>query len=86
MQPQEYLMLIDGEWVPASSGEWSEVVSPHDGRVIEEVWKLYARVHERTGGRATLLEWDANIPKFSVLQQEVRKAARFRSGARRVAA
>jgi uncharacterized protein (UPF0276 family) len=62
-------------------------IDTHDGRVIDEVWQLYARVHESTGGRATLLEWDANIPKFSVLQQEVKKAARFRNGiAKRVAA
>jgi uncharacterized protein (UPF0276 family) len=40
-------------------------------------------VHDRTGGRATLLEWDASIPKFPVLQQEVQKAARFRNAARR---
>jgi hypothetical protein len=49
--------------------------------VIDQVWELYRRVHERTGGRATLLEWDARIPKFPVLQQEVGKAARFRAGA-----
>lgn len=30
-------MLIDGEWVPASTGEWTDVVSPHDGRVIARV-------------------------------------------------
>ena len=30
-------------------------------------------------GRATLLEWDANVPKFPVLQDEVRKARRYRS-------
>ena len=40
----------------------------------------------RAGARATLLEWDANIPKFSVLQQEVAKAARFRGAAGRAAA
>ena len=52
-------------------------IDTHDGRVIDDVWELYRRVHERTGGRATLLEWDANIPKFPVLQREVRKARGF---------
>lgn len=65
-------------------------IDTHDGRVIDEVWQLYAQVHGRTGGRATLLEWDANVPKFPVLQDEVRKARRYRSHeqarARRVAA
>lgn len=61
-------------------------IDTHDGRVIDAVWDLYGRVIARAGGRATLLEWDANIPKFSVLQQEVRKAARFRDGLREAAA
>jgi uncharacterized protein (UPF0276 family) len=61
-------------------------IDTHDGRVIDPVWALYARFQARAGDRATLLEWDANIPKFSVLQQEVRKAARFRAGGRRAAA
>ena len=61
-------------------------IDTHDGRVIDAVWDLYARFHARAGGRATLLEWDANVPKFSVLQQEVRKAARYREAAERVAA
>jgi hypothetical protein len=61
-------------------------IDTHDGRVIDAVWDLYARVIARAGGRATLLEWDANIPKFSVLQQEVGMAARFRNGLREAAA
>ena len=61
-------------------------IDTHDRRVIDAVWELYARVIARAGGRATLLEWDANIPKFSVLQQEVGKAARFRNGLRETAA
>jgi len=60
-------------------------IDTHDGRVIDDVWQLYKRVHDRTGGRATLLEWDANIPKFPVLQREVRKALRFRDGAQAAA-
>jgi hypothetical protein len=61
-------------------------IDTHDGRVVDAVWDLYRCFHERAGPRATLLEWDANIPKFSVLQQEVRKAARFRGAAGRAAA
>ena len=36
----------------------------HDGPVIDQVWEFYAEVMRKTGGRATLLEWDANIPPF----------------------
>jgi uncharacterized protein (UPF0276 family) len=58
-------------------------IDTHDGRVIDPVWDLYARFTARAGPRATLLEWDANVPKFPVLQQEVAKAARFRGAAPR---
>jgi uncharacterized protein len=61
-------------------------IDTHDGRVIDAVWDLYGQVIARAGTRATLLEWDANIPKFAVLQQEVGKASRFRNGLREVAA
>lgn len=46
----------------------------HDGRVIDPVWKLYRLANELTGGAATLLEWDANIPPFDELHAEVLKA------------
>ena len=61
-------------------------IDTHDGRVTDAVWKLYGRVIAQAGSRATLLEWDASIPKFSVLQQEVRKASRFREQIREAAA
>jgi hypothetical protein len=38
-------------------------------------------VHRRTGGRATLLEWDADIPAFPEVHAEVLKARRFRETA-----
>jgi hypothetical protein len=53
-------------------------IDTHDGRVIDEVWGLYAEVHRRAGGRATLLEWDAHIPPFEEVHAEVLKAARYR--------
>ena len=85
LDPVAYLDAIPYEHVvqvhlAGHTDNGTHCIDTHDGRVIDEVWKLYARVHDRTGGRATLLEWDANVPKFSVLQQEVGKAARFRNG------
>ncbi|MEN8107744.1 MAG: DUF692 domain-containing protein [Pseudomonadota bacterium] len=53
-------------------------IDTHDGRVIDEVWELYAEVHRIAGGRATLLEWDAHIPPFEEVHAEVLKAARYR--------
>jgi len=50
----------------------------HDGPVCDEVWQLYALAHELSGGRSTLLEWDANIPDFAVVHREAKKALRHR--------
>ena len=49
-------------------------IDTHDGHVIDAVWELYARAHRLTGGVSTLLEWDAKIPEFDVVHQEVLKA------------
>jgi uncharacterized protein (UPF0276 family) len=49
-------------------------IDTHDGRVIDAVWRLYRLAHELTGGAATLLEWDARIPSFSEVHQEVLRA------------
>lgn len=58
----------------------THIIDTHDGHVIDRVWDLYRRAHELTGGCATLLEWDANIPEFPVLHAEVLKARRFVAG------
>ncbi len=53
-------------------------IDTHNDHVIDKVWELYGYAHRRTGGRATLLEWDADIPEFPVLHAEVLKARAFR--------
>ncbi|HWL08168.1 MAG TPA: DUF692 domain-containing protein [Planctomicrobium sp.] len=52
-------------------------IDTHDGPVIDPVWELYKLTHDRTGGVSTLLEWDAQIPEFPVVHQEVLKARRY---------
>jgi uncharacterized protein (UPF0276 family) len=52
-------------------------VDTHDSPVIDPVWELYRLAHRLTGGAATLLEWDANIPAFPVVHAEVLKAKRY---------
>jgi hypothetical protein len=61
-------------------------IDTHSRPVIERVWELYAEVERRTGGRATLLEWDDEIPPFDETLAELRKAAPFKQGARQGAA
>lgn len=52
----------------------THIIDTHDNFVIEQVWQLYRKAHQLTGGVATLLEWDANIPEFDVVHAEVLKA------------
>lgn len=55
----------------------THLIDTHDGHVIDPVWELYRLAHQLTGGASTLLEWDARIPEFPVVHQEVLKAKQF---------
>jgi len=55
----------------------THIIDTHDGHVIDPVWELYRLAHRLTGGVSTLLEWDAQIPEFSVVHSEVLKARRY---------
>ena len=50
------------------------LIDTHDGRVADGVWALYAAAIRRFGARPTLIEWDANLPSFDVLEDEARIA------------
>lgn len=89
LDPHEYLKAIPHDRVvqihlAGHTDHGSHCIDTHNGRVIDPVWDLYADVQRRRGNTATLLEWDADIPKFEVLQREVGRANRFRDE-RRVA-
>lgn len=58
----------------------THLIDTHDGHVIDPVWELYRLAHKLSGGVSTLLEWDAKIPEFPVLQNEVLKAKNYMSG------
>ena len=55
----------------------SYLLDTHDNRVADPVWELFRLAHNLTGGASTLLEWDAGIPPFPEVHQEVLKARRF---------
>ena len=55
----------------------THLIDTHDGEVIARVWELYRLAHQLTGGASTLLEWDARIPPFPVVQAEVLKAKNY---------
>jgi len=53
------------------------LIDTHGAPVAPDVWALYARTIERLGPRATLIEWDTDIPAFSVLEREAATARRI---------
>ena len=54
------------------------LLDTHSDHVREDVWRLYRRAVRRCGAVSTLIEWDENIPSWSVLAAEgqVARAAR----------
>ncbi len=63
------------------------IIDTHNGNVIEPVWELYRATIELTGPVSTLIEWDDEIPEFSVLQAlaEQAKVERARASVAREA-
>jgi uncharacterized protein (UPF0276 family) len=58
----------------------THIIDTHDRPVRPEVWELYRLAWARTGGAATLLEWDGDIPDFAICHAELLKAERYMSG------
>lgn len=58
----------------------THIVDTHDQPVSEAVWALFRIAWQRTGGVATLLEWDGNVPPFERLHAEVLRARAFIDG------
>jgi uncharacterized protein (UPF0276 family) len=58
----------------------THIIDTHDNFVVEQVWELYKETIKLTGEVSTLLEWDSNIPEFSILKKEVLKAKKIFEG------
>ena len=50
------------------------LIDSHDGPVADAVWKLFEIVIARRGPVPTLVEWDSNIPDWTVLKAEAAAA------------
>lgn len=57
------------------------IIDTHSGHVIDPVWDLYRETIELAGSVSTLIEWDDEIPEFSVVAAEAEKARRVREAA-----
>lgn len=80
--PQAYLDDFPFERVTqlhlaGHSHRGTHIIDTHDSPVRAEVWALFARAWEATGGAATLLEWDGDIPSFETCHGELLKARRY---------
>ncbi len=69
--------------------EWPEGeirIDTHDQRVCDAVWRLYDYVTRNFQAVPTLIEWDKNLPEFSVLMDEANIARSYRRSAQNEAA
>lgn len=83
--PKEYVLNVPHAHIvqlhiagPADCGGY--LVDTHDNPVPEPVWELYKLAQECTGGVSTLLEWDARIPDYPDLVNELFKAKEVLQG------
>jgi len=81
--PQGYIDAIPADRVvqyhlAGHTHKGTHIVDTHSDHAIPEVWELYRRAVGRTGGVATLYEWDEDIPAFEVVHAEAEKARAFR--------
>jgi uncharacterized protein (UPF0276 family) len=53
------------------------LIDTHNDLTCKEVWELYSIAIKRFGQIPTLIEWDQDFPKFSVLLDEAKRAEKF---------
>lgn len=58
----------------------THIIDTHDREVLPQVWELFSLAWQKTGGVATLLEWDSQIPPFEEYHAELLKAKQFMKG------
>jgi len=51
------------------------LIDSHGSEVADPVWTLYDHTIARGGARPTLIEWDTDVPEWSVLVTEATRAA-----------
>ena len=52
------------------------LIDTHSRPIDDNAWNLYAHAVRRFGPKPTLIEWDADLPDFSVLKAEADRADR----------
>ncbi len=77
--PRAYLAAMPSERIgqihlAGHSSDGDLLIDTHDNFVRDEVWQLYGETIARVGARATMIEWDAQVPAFDVLEGELGRA------------
>lgn len=77
--PQQYLDHIEVERVAeihlaGFEDKGNYYLDAHNNIIDDDVWELYESLISRCGKIATLIEWDHDIPEFSMLYKEAMKA------------
>lgn len=80
--PADYLAAVPWDrvvqfHVAGHTDRGSHILDSHIGPVIDPVWQLLADAWKACGGRATMLEWDDEIPDFETTWREAQKARVF---------
>lgn len=81
--PDDYIEQVPVErviyhHVAGHTHKGTHIVDTHSDHVVEKVWEMYTRLHERHGGRSTMVEWDDDVPDFETVHNEVLKAQHYR--------
>ena len=53
------------------------LIDAHGAEVADPVWTLYGRAIARSGAKPTLIEWDNDVPAWTVLHAEAMRAERI---------
>ncbi len=53
------------------------IIDTHDREVTNQVWKLFQLTYQLANEASILLEWDGNIPEFSVYHSELLKSKKY---------
>jgi uncharacterized protein len=77
---------LGGHHVDADHAGAPLLIDAHGTPIAPEVWALFARVIERAGPIATLIEWDNDVPPWPILRAEADAAQRILTDATRASA
>ena len=81
--PIEYLKKIPSHRVgqvhlAGHSNQGNHLIDTHSEPVCEQVWDLYRWTLKHIGLISTMIERDANIPEWEILEEEVKKISQIR--------